>query len=104
MYSFYYNRILRSSALICVNPDNPLPMIATSEIISVFGPVLNPDSFKKIIAVMTSIMYMPTLSSTIITIYYKERINNNKTEAALILLFMLFYLLYNDISLVQYIK
>ena len=48
-------------------------------------------------------MYLPNMSSTIITLYNNQRINNNKTETALILLFMLFYLLYNNIRLVQYI-
>lgn len=46
MYSFYYNRILGSLTLICINPENPLPMIATSEIISTISPVLTPNTIK----------------------------------------------------------
>lgn len=103
MYSFYYNRILRSLTLICINPDNPLPMIATSEIISTVSPLFTPVAVKKIVTAIFIIMYLPNMSSTIITMYNNQRINNNKTETALILLFMLFYLSYNDISLVQYI-
>lgn len=103
MYSFYYNRILRSLTLICINPNNPLPMIATSEIISTVSPIFIPVSVKKIVTAIFIIIYLPNMSSTIITLYNNQRINNNKTETALILLFMLFYLSYNDISLVQYI-
>ena len=103
MYSFYYNRILRSLTLICINPENPLPMIATSEIISTISLVLTPNTIKIVIAIIT-IIYLRNMSNTIIITYNNQRINNNKTESTLLLLlFMLFYLLYNDITLVQYI-
>ena len=88
MQLYFTTRILRAGTLICINPENPVLMIATSEIVSAIGPVLNPDTIKKIIAVMTSIMYMPTFSSAIINIYNRERIEANQAEICLLLLFI----------------
>jgi hypothetical protein len=90
-------RINRAISGILLFPDNPVATIATSEIISVFGPFCTPTIYNKIIAIIAGVLYCPTFANDILKIHYRESKIYNQAEICFILLFILTYGLNNYI-------
>ena len=59
MYLIPLIRSSRTIAASLIFPENPLPAIAISEVISVIGPILKPDLFPRILGTIMAIMYQP---------------------------------------------
>jgi len=80
-----------SSALIFSN--HPITAIATSEIISVFLPLLNSKMYVKIVAYTIAIMYNPTFAKLYLYEYQKNQQIYYQAEICSSLLFILTLLL-----------
>lgn len=81
-----FNRALASTL---IYPEHPIKAIAISESISVIGPLLNPNMYKKIIGLMLAMMYMPNFASAIINIHNKNKIIYYQSEICPLMLFIL---------------
>ena len=92
------NRAISASLLF---PEHYLQAIATSEIISVISPFLNPELYSKILALTIILMYNPT--STFVWFYIKnnENIERKYYDAELYLSFFLIVtMLINNYNLI----
>lgn len=90
MYLIPFIRINRALASTLLMPNEPIKAIAISEIVTLFGPFLNPYMYKKIINMTIILMYIPNYSSNILEYYKNENLKYNQAEICLILLFNLF--------------
>ena len=90
MYLIPFIRINRALASTLLMPNEPIKAIAISEIVTLFGPFLNPYMYKKIINMTIILMYIPNYSSNILGYYKNENLKYNQAEICLILLFNLF--------------
>ena len=59
MYLVPLIRANRAIAASLIFPENPLPAIAVSEVISVIGPILKPDLFPRILGTIMAMIYQP---------------------------------------------
>tara|TARA_B100000424_G_C22929590_1_gene494536 strand:- start:1851 stop:2141 length:291 start_codon:yes stop_codon:yes gene_type:complete len=89
MYLIPIVRANRAIAFSLLYPQHPLQAIATSEVISVFGPLLNPKMYTKIIALTIAIMYNPNFCSFFIQNYQKTQNYYYQAEICSSLLFIL---------------
>ena len=72
MHSIVYQGILRMNRAIALNiliPNNELIVTASSEIISVLGPYINPKTRQEVIGTCYAIIYAPKFSKSILDIY-----------------------------------
>lgn len=90
MYLIPFIRINRALASTLLMPNEPIKAIAISETVTLFGPLLNPYMYKKIINMTIILMYIPNYSSNILEYYKNENLKYNQAEICLILLFNLF--------------
>lgn len=89
MYLIPLVRTNRAIAASLLYPQHPLQAIAASEIISVFGPVLNPKLCSKIVALTIAMMYNPNFSHFFIKNYQKTQNYYYQAEICTSLLFIL---------------
>ena len=92
MYLIPIIRINRAFASSLLLPNEPIKAIALSEIVSVFGPFLNPYMYKKIINMTIVLMYVPYYSSYILKYYNNQNLKYNEAEICFLLLFNLFFI------------
>ena len=88
MYLVPLIRANRAIAASLIFPENPLPAIAVSEVISVIGPILKPDLFPRILGTIMAMIYQPYFAN-----YYIQKchdLNNlhNQAEICSLLLFI----------------
>jgi len=93
MYYLPIIRVNRAITATLLYPQHPIQAIAASEIISVFGPFLNPDIYTHIMVLTISIMYYPNFSHFFITNYKKNRNIYYQAEICTSLLFNLTFLI-----------
>ena len=89
MYLIPLVRANRAIAASLLYSENPLQAIAISEIISVFGPLLNPKMYTKIVALTITMMYNPNFSHFFIQNYQKTQNYYYEAEICTSLLFIL---------------
>ena len=89
MYLVPFIRINRAVASLFVLPNEPIKAIAISEIVSVFGPFINPYMYKKIINMTIILMYIPNYSGYVLQYYKNENLKYNEAEICFLLLFNL---------------
>ncbi len=82
-------RTNRAIAASLVYSQHPLYAIAASEVISVFGPFLNPKMYTKIMALTLVMMHNPNLSHFFIKKYQKTQNYYYQAEICTSLLFIL---------------
>tara|TARA_Y100000748_G_scaffold301082_1_gene300699 strand:+ start:315 stop:614 length:300 start_codon:yes stop_codon:yes gene_type:complete len=95
MYIIPILRVNRAIAATLLYPEHPFKAIATSEIISVFGPFLDPKMYSKIMALTLAMMYNPNFSHFYIKNYKKNQNLYYYTEICTSLLFIFTYYIYN---------
>lgn len=74
-----------SACLIC--PNNPISAIAISETISVVGPLLNSQTYTKLLGIFIAMAYNPTYANFYLKYYLKTEKVYHITE----LLFLILY-------------
>tara|TARA_B100000900_G_scaffold349111_1_gene315144 strand:- start:1666 stop:1965 length:300 start_codon:yes stop_codon:yes gene_type:complete len=89
MYLIPIVRVNRAIAATLLYPQHPILNIATTEVISVFGPFLYPEMYTKIIALTLCIMYYPNYAYFFITNYQKNQNIYYQAEICTSLLFIL---------------
>jgi len=89
MYLIPLIRVNRALASVFLYPEHPIQSIAVSEMVSVFGPFLNPKMYSKIIAVTAMLMYIPHHSHYILNYFSKINEKYYQAEICSILLFVL---------------
>tara|TARA_Y100000816_G_scaffold86176_1_gene59319 strand:- start:2586 stop:2876 length:291 start_codon:yes stop_codon:yes gene_type:complete len=89
MYLIPLVRANRAIAASLLYPQHPVQAIAATEIISVFGPLLNPKMYTKIIALTIAMMYNPSFSHFFIQNYQKTQNYYYQAEICTSLLFIL---------------
>ena len=82
-------RANRAVAASIIYPSHPLEAVAISEVISVFGPFLNPNYFSKISGLILSFIYAPSYGYTILKVFIEKDKIYNQTEICCLLLFIL---------------
>tara|TARA_Y100000389_G_scaffold145067_1_gene143515 strand:+ start:7464 stop:7763 length:300 start_codon:yes stop_codon:yes gene_type:complete len=95
MYLIPIVRVNRAIASALLYPQHPIQAIAGSEIISVFGPFLNPEMYTKIMALTLCIMYYPKYAHFFITNYQKNLNIYYQAEICSSLLFILTFFINN---------
>tara|TARA_B100000945_G_C20196944_1_gene509556 strand:+ start:317 stop:613 length:297 start_codon:yes stop_codon:yes gene_type:complete len=90
-----YIRINRAISASLLYPQDPFKAIAASEIISVFGPLLNPKMYSKIMALTICMMCNPNFSYLFIENYQKNQALYYQTEICFSLLFILTFFINN---------
>ncbi len=88
MYLVPLIRANRAIAASLIFPENPLPAIAVSEVISVVGPILKPDLFPRILGTIMAMMYQPYYANYYIKKYHELNNIHNKAEICCLLLFV----------------
>jgi hypothetical protein len=88
MYLVPLIRANRAIAASLIFPENPLPAIAVSEVISVVGPILKPDLFPRILGTIMAMMYQPYFANYYIKKYHELNNIHNKAEICCLLLFV----------------
>ena len=89
MYLIPIVRANRAIAASLLFPQHPLQAIATTEVISVFGPFLNPNMYSKIMGLTLAIMYNPNFFRFYIENYQKTQTYYYQAEICSSLLFIL---------------
>lgn len=89
MYLIPLVRANRAIATCLLYPQHPVQAIAASEIISVFGPLLDNKMYTKIIALTIAMMYNPNFSKFFIQNYQKTQNYYYQAEICSSLLFIL---------------
>ena len=89
MYLIPIVRANRAIAASLLYPQHPLQAIAATEVISVFGPFLNPKMYTKIMALTLAMMYNPNFSHFFIQNYQKTQNYYYQAEICTSLLFIL---------------
>ena len=89
-YLLPFIRANRAFASTLIYPQHPLQAIAISEVVSVFGPLLNKDVYSKIIGFVIAITYVPQFSSLLLEIYNKQNKIYHQAEICCLLLFILY--------------
>ena len=84
-------RVNRAISSILIYPEHPIQAIAASEIISGIGPFLNPLMYKKILGLTIALMYAPTFSHQLLSIYEKDLLKYYQSEICFMLLFLSTY-------------
>ena len=90
--------LIRSSRAISaclIYPEHPVQAIAISEVISVIGPMLNPELLPKIIGTMYAIMFDPRFAYYYIKTYHDINTIYNQAEICTALLFIATMVTYN---------
>jgi hypothetical protein len=93
MHSIAYQGILRMNRAIALNiliPNNLLVVTASSEIISVLGPYINPKTRQEVIGTCYAIIYAPKFSKYILDIYTKKNLVDIQKEIILLLIFIIY--------------
>ena len=90
MYLIPLLRINRALASSLILPNEPIKAIALSETISLIGPFLNPYVYKKIINVITTLLFIPDYTSYVVNYYNQENLKYHQIEICTILLFNFF--------------
>ena len=90
MYLVPFIRINRALASTLLVPNECIKAIAISEMVSVFGPFLNPYMYKKIINMTIVLMYIPNYSGYVLDYYKNENLKYYQAEICFLLLFNLF--------------
>ena len=91
MYLVPLIRANRAIAASLIFPENPLPAIAVSEVISVVGPILKPDLFPRILGTIMAMMYQPYYANYYIKKYHELNNIHNKAEICCLLLFVVVF-------------
>jgi hypothetical protein len=89
MYLIPLVRSNRAIAASLLYPQHPLQAIAVSEIISVFGPLLDNKMYTKIMCLTIAMMYNPKFCSFFIENYQKTQNYYYQAEICTSLLFIL---------------
>ena len=89
MYLIPLVRTNRAIAASLLYPQHPLQAIAATEVISVFGPFLNPKIYTKIMASALAIMYNPKFFHFFIQNYQTTQKYYYEAEICTSLLFIL---------------
>tara|TARA_B100001093_G_C26736695_1_gene974763 strand:- start:934 stop:1233 length:300 start_codon:yes stop_codon:yes gene_type:complete len=98
MHSVIYQGLLRFNRVVALNlliPNHPLAVTASSEIISILGPYINPKTRLQALNIAFAILYTPEFSSYFLDIYTKKYLVDLQIEICLLLLFIS----YNGINL-----
>ena len=89
-------RIGRVATAALLFPGHEVPAIVTSELISVFGPLLNQKNREKIVRAIIVVMYAPRFSHTYVSkIFENHDKKYQQAELCTMLLFFFTYILYN---------
>ena len=88
MYLVPLIRANRAIAASLIFPENPLHVIAVSEVISVIGPILKPDLFPRILGTIMAMMYHPYFANYYIQKYHDLNNLHNQAEICSLLLFI----------------
>lgn len=88
MYLVPLIRANRAIAVSLIFPENPLHVIAVSEVISVIGPILKPDLFPRILGTIMAMMYQPYFANYYIKKYHELNNLHNQAEICSLLLFI----------------
>jgi hypothetical protein len=88
MYLVPLIRANRAIAASLIFPENPLSAIAASEVISVIGPILNPDLFPRILGTIMAMLYSPNYGDYLLKSYNEEYTKHNQAEICSLLLFV----------------
>jgi hypothetical protein len=88
MYLVPLIRANRAIAASLIFPENPLPAIAASEVISVIIPLLKPDLFPRILGTIIAVMYQPYFAHYYIKKYHELNNLHNGSEICSLLLFI----------------
>ena len=94
MYLLPIIRVNRAIASTLLFPEYPIHSVAASEIISVFGPFLNPNIYTNIMTLIISIMYNPNFADFFIKKYKETQSIYYQSEICSSLLFIITYYLY----------
>ena len=89
MYLIPLIRVNRALASVFLYPEHPVQAIAASEIVSVFGPFLNPKIYSRIITATVMLMYVPQHGHYILNYFLKDNKKYYQAEICLLLLFLL---------------
>lgn len=95
MHSIAYQGILRFNRVVALNlliPNHPLIVTASSEIISILGPYINPRTQYDALNLGFAILYTREISSYFLDIYTKKNLVDIKVEICILLL-VIYYML-----------
>ena len=88
-------RASRSISACLIYPEHPVQAIAISEMVSVFGPLLNPDLYPIILACIMGAMYNPHFAYYYLENYHNLNTIYNQAEICTSLLFIATIVTYN---------
>ena len=91
MHSIVYQGLLRINRVVALNlliPNHPLAVTASSEIISILGPYINPKTQAHALGVAFAILYTPEFTKYLLDIYTKKNLVDIQLEICLLLLFI----------------
>ena len=86
-------RFCRAISAVVLFPEHLPQAVATSEVISVIGPMLNPNYFSTTIGYMLAIVYQPSFASHILKKKAETNMVYKQAEICLILLFLAYMLI-----------
>jgi len=98
MHTVIYQGLLRFNRVVALNlliPNHLLAVTASSEIISIIGPYINPKTRLQAFNIAFAILYTPEFSSYFLDIYTKKYLVDIQIEIYLLLIFIC----YNGINL-----
>lgn len=90
--------LIRSSRAVSaclIYPEHPVQAIAISEVVSVIGPMLNPELLPKIIGTIYAMMFNPTFAHYYVKQYHEINTIHNQAEICTALLFIATIVAYN---------
>ena len=93
MNSIFYQGLLRMNRVIALNlliPNHPIIVTASSEIVSILGPYINPKTQLDALATAFAILYVPEYTSYLLNIYTKKYLVNIQLEISILLLLISF--------------
>lgn len=88
-------RASRSISACLIYPEHPVQAIAISEVISVIGPLLNPDLYPIILGSIMATMYNPRFAHYYVKKYHDINTIHNQAEICTSLLFIATIVTYN---------
>ena len=96
MNSILYQGLLRMNRVIVLNlliPNHPIIVTGSSEIVSILGPYINPQTQLDALTTAFAILYVPEYSLYLLNIYTKKYLVNIQLEISILLLLISFNLL-----------
>lgn len=88
-------RTTRAISASYIYPQHPIIAVGISEIVSVFGPFLNPKLLSKSLSTFICILYLPQFTSAYLKLYTESEKIYYQTELMFLMLFIITEYLYN---------